>query len=58
MNAAQITLLVLVLISLLIQANKHGKPKKGNDNFWMFLVSVSIGQAILYWGGWYDNILK
>lgn len=58
MSTAQIVLLAITAIAMLLHANKHGQPKKGNENFWIYLVSVSIGQAILYWGGWYDNLLK
>lgn len=36
----QIIYLSLLLISLLIQAYEHGKPKQGKHNFWYNLISV------------------
>lgn len=39
--------LVLVVISLLISANQHGKPRK-EENFWMSLVSAVISTGLFY----------
>ena len=56
--APQILMLVLAFIGLLINANKHGKPKTGNDNFWIHSISVILTLSILYWGGFFDIFFK
>jgi hypothetical protein len=53
MTAPQITLLVLFLIALLLSANKHGQPKKGNHNFFGTLFAVFLWIVILYWGNFF-----
>ncbi len=50
MTAPQITILVLFLIALLINANLHGKPKDEKYNFWKTLFSVFVWILILHWG--------
>lgn len=55
---AQIILLTLFLISLLINANQHGKPKTGNYNFWYPAISLTIMLGLLYWGGFFDVFFK
>lgn len=54
----QILIIALFLISLLIAANQHGKPKKGNHDFWASLIAVIINFALLYWGGFFNNLLR
>ena len=54
--APQIVLLALYFISLLIAANDHGKPKKGNHNFWIQAISVTLSLLLLNWGGFFDGI--
>lgn len=50
---AQIVYLVLIFMSLLLNANQHGKPKTGNHNFWIHFISTIIVLALLYWGGFF-----
>lgn len=54
----QIIMLSLIAISLLISANKHGQLKKGRESFWISVLSIAIGQSLLYWGGFYDVLMK
>jgi hypothetical protein len=54
----QIIYLALSLAGLLLSANKHGKPKEGNYNFWISAVSCFITLYLLYWGGFFNILLK
>ena len=53
MNGAQITMTTVVTLALLISANRHGKKKTETENFMVTVISISIGQAIIYWGGFW-----
>ena len=55
---AQITYIVLVLISLMINSYQHGKPKEGKHNVFVYLISLGISASILYWGGFFDVLFK
>lgn len=52
-----IVFLALVLLNLGITIFEHGKPKTGNNNFWISLIGNSITIAILYWGGFFDAFI-
>lgn len=54
----QIIYLILALISLMINANKHGKVNDKPSNVWFTIVAFSIQISLLYWGGFFDSILK
>ena len=56
--APQLIFIVLVFISLLFNARDHGKPKKGNDNFWFPFIAAVIKFSLLYWGGFFDIFIK
>ncbi len=50
MNTALIVLYILVGISLLIGANKHGKPQE-DYNFWISFTLISL--ILIWWAlGW------
>ena len=53
MKAPQIIFIGIFFISLLLVANKHGKPKTGNENFWINFAAVIIEILILWWGGFW-----
>ena len=55
---AQIILLSMFLISGFIQANRHGKPKKGKESFWQWLIAFVINLLLLYFGGFFDCFIK
>lgn len=40
---------VITLASLFYSANQHGKPKEGNNNFWISLVSATITWTLIAW---------
>jgi hypothetical protein len=50
----QIIYLILVFFGLLLSAHRHGKPKKGTENFFEYSVAVVCGLTLLYWGGFFD----
>lgn len=54
----QIITIILALIGLLVSANQHNKPKEGNESFWRTLIAFIIQFTLLYFGGFYDNIIN
>lgn len=53
MNIGLTILYALLLISLLIASNQHGKEKTGKHNFWINLLSTIITLVIVWWAlGW------
>lgn len=54
MSTPAIIYLILSGMGLLIAANKHGKPKEGNENFWYTFISVCIVWPLLWWGGFFS----
>ena len=48
MNEGLIVIYVLVLITLLYSANRHGK-ERDNENFWITLVSVILQLLLIWW---------
>ncbi len=50
----QIIWIVIVGLSLGINAEKHGKLKKGKCNAYYVLIAVIIEALILWWGGFWD----
>ena len=55
MHIAKILLLCLFGISLLLNANMHGKPKTGTHSFWTDLVGWLIQLGLLWWGAFSDE---
>lgn len=53
MNVAKIILIFLWGISLLLSAHLHGKPKHGNNNFFVDLIGTLIHIGLLWWGGFF-----
>lgn len=54
----QITYIALTFLSLLIAANKHGKPKDGVHEFQYTFIAFIIIYILLYSGGFFDIFLK
>ena len=55
---AQIIYLVLLFVGLLIEANQHGKDKKGKHNFFTSFIAMTIQIGLMYWGGFFDIFFK
>jgi len=53
----QIIYLSLVFIGLLLVANQHGKERTPH-NFWNTLVATVITISLMYWGGFFDAMIK
>jgi hypothetical protein len=53
MGIPQITILILMGLSLLISANQHGKERKP-VNFWVTTIAVLLESTLLYWGGFFN----
>jgi hypothetical protein len=53
MGIAQITILILMGLSLLIAANQHGKERKP-VNFWVTAIAVLLESTLLCWGGFFN----
>lgn len=49
----QIILAGLILLGLGVEMERHGKPKKGKENFWITLSSSAIIAGLLWWGGFW-----
>jgi hypothetical protein len=56
MNLAMYFLFILWAVSLLLNANLHGKIKTGNYNFWTSLIALSIEITLLYYAGLFNNL--
>ena len=56
MGWPQFTYLVLVLLSLGIELERHGKPKTGRHSFPTHLVGVAIGITLLWFGGFFEGV--
>lgn len=54
MKTPAIIYLAIVLLSGFISAYRHGKPKTGNDSFWVWVISTVIVLPILYWEGFFN----
>lgn len=50
----QLIYLGLSLLGLGIAIEQHGKPKKGNENFWITFITWILTLGLLYWGGFFD----
>jgi hypothetical protein len=54
----QLTLIVLMALSLGIMLSKHGEPKTGYESFWVSLTTAAFEFWLLYEGGFFSAILK
>lgn len=53
MGIPQIIILCLVGINLLLTVHLHGKPREGNNNFWVAGFGAALEIGLLYWGGFF-----
>ena len=54
MKAPQILTIVLFAMSLGLSLARHGKPKKGKENFWAALIAAAMEIGLLIWGGFFS----
>lgn len=50
----QLTYLALIVFSLGISLEQHGKPKTGNESFWISLTASATSLFLLYQGGFFN----
>jgi hypothetical protein len=50
----QITFVTLIVLNLGITLEQHGKPKTGNQSFWISLTSAALTMWLLYAGGFFN----
>lgn len=53
MGVCQIILITIYVLGLGITLANHGKPKEGEYNFWMSLLSYGIVMILLWGGGFF-----
>lgn len=53
MNAPQIVMIVLFVVGFFGAARDHGKPKKGNENFFFSITCQAVLFGLLWWGGFW-----
>jgi LPXTG-motif cell wall-anchored protein len=51
----QILYLGLTLVGLGLIIEKHGKPKTGNENAWVSVITVILVLGLLFWGGFFTK---
>lgn len=56
MNWPQWIWVCLQLLMICIVAEEHGKPRTGNYDVRWTLVSVAVGTALLWWGGFFGGV--
>jgi hypothetical protein len=49
----QLAYLALIVFSLGITLEQHGKPKKGNESIWVSLTACALTLWLLYMGGFF-----
>ncbi len=54
----QIIYIIMILISLVVSGYMHGKEKTGKYNVFIELLFMALRIGLLYWGGFFDVILK
>ena len=54
----QLVYLALLFIGIGLAWERHGKPKEGDNNAWIDLISQMVIILILYWGGFFDVFFK
>lgn len=51
LNNGEIAILVLIIANLCLSAYLHGKPKEGDHNFFITLVSAILAIMLYKWAG-------
>ena len=50
----QLTYVALIIFSLGISLEQHGKPKTGNHSFWISTLATALTLWLLYQGGFFN----
>jgi len=54
MGTSQIIMCCLLSLNLLLGAHLHDKPKAGDHNFWVTIISTGIYFVLLLTGGFFN----
>lgn len=54
MSVAATVWCALMGVSLLLNANRHGKPRTGKHEFGYVLTAFAVQSGLLYWGGFFS----
>jgi hypothetical protein len=54
MGWPQITYIVLMAVGLAMTLERHGEPKKGNENFFTAVAAAAIAFWLLWCGGFFS----
>lgn len=54
----QIVYVVLTLIGIGVAMEQHGKPRKGNYNFFITLAAAALAWFLLWKGGFFAPLLQ
>ncbi len=52
-GAPELIWLILVLVGLGIEIERHGDPKTGHYDAFTSLIAAAIGFGLLWWGGFF-----
>lgn len=55
---ASLIYLVLVFASFMLTVAKNGKPQEGKHSVGTHFLGIAIAVSLLYWGGFFDELLK
>lgn len=47
-----------MVANMCLSAHRHGKERKVTENFWNTLIAVILQVGILYWGGFFNVMIK
>ena len=53
MEAPQLITIILMALGVGLEVASHGKPRTGNHNAVVHLVSTGLTVGLLYWGGFF-----
>lgn len=54
----QIVLACWLIAAMCLNARDHGKPKEGNNNFFVWLTAMLLHNVLLYYGGFWTPFFK
>lgn len=57
MVVPQLILILIIVLGLAASVCDHGQPRKP-ENAWHGIIATSITIMLLYWGGFWDELLR
>lgn len=53
MRWPQVVVIVMLTAAMVVALVEHGKPKTGDNNFWVTCISVAVWVLVLRFGGFW-----